>query len=94
MAKLWTLYIILQVLSAGHINYQQSIGCYEINPVYGKHPTKTQVYMVKGLNTLAVYGATKMFPKYEKHILAGVIGVDIAFMARDSAHGIAFKFRY
>ena len=94
MTKLWIVFVIAQILSAGHINYQQEAGYYELNPLYGKYPSKSQVYITKGVETLIVYGATKAFPKYEKHILLVGTSVCFGFMAWDKSNGIALKFRF
>jgi len=94
MKTLWALFIVLQILSAGHINYQQEAGYYEINPIYGKHLSKEKVYIIKGLETLSIYGATKIFPKYKKHILISASNVCIGFMAYDKTKGILLKFRF
>jgi len=94
MSKFWILFIVMQIISAGHINYQQEAGYYEINPIYGKHPTKSEVYITKGIEILAIYGITKMFPKYENVILIGSTAVGIGFMFNDKANGIALKVRF
>ena len=56
------------------MNYQQDQGYYEINPVYhvygDMHPSDEQIYLTKGLEIAAVYGATKLWPEYEKEILS------------------------
>ena len=94
MSPLWALFIAMQILSAGHINYQQEQGYYEINPIYGKHPTKSEVYIIKGIEMGIIYAATKVFPKYEKHILIGSTAVSLGFMVNDKRNGIALKDRF
>jgi len=94
MGKYWIVLMIAQILSAGHINYQQEVGYYEINPIYGRHPSKTRVYTTKVIETAAIYGATKLFPKYEKPIVASATAVAFGFMAWDKSNGIALKFRF
>ena len=91
MSPLWVLFIAMQILSAGHINYQQEAGYYEINPTYGKHPTKSEVYIIKGIETGIIYAATKVFPKYENAILIGSTSISIGFMVNDKRNGIALK---
>lgn len=73
MKLLWVLFIAGQIVNAGNMNYQQENGYYEINDrIYGKHPSKNKVYSIKAFECLGVYGATKIFPKYEKPILGAV----------------------
>ena len=94
MNSLWALFIVLQVYNAGNINYQQENGYYEINPIYGRHPSKQQVYMTKIGETLAVYGATKLFPDYKKEILIGANSVALAFVYSDIQKGINIAVRF
>jgi hypothetical protein len=90
----WIAFIILQFLSAGHINYQQEAGYYEINPIYGEHPSKERVYATKAAETLAIYGLTELLPKYEKYILIGASAIAVGFMANDTRNGIKLEFKF
>ncbi len=94
MKALWVLVIAGQILSAGNMAYQQEAGYYEINPIYGKHPGKARIYATKITETALIYGATKLYPKYEKHILAGTNVILWGFIANDQRHGVAFKLRF
>ena len=95
MKVLWALFIAGQLLNAGNMNYQQEHGYYEINDsIYGKHPSKGKVYTVKALETLVVYGATKILPKYEEAIVAGASGFVWGFIYYDNKQGVAFKFKW
>ena len=80
------------------MNYQQDQGYYEINPVYhvygDMHPSDEQIYLTKGLEIAAVYGATKLWPEYEKEILSFATGVTFAFIAGDKMSGIEMKVRF
>lgn len=95
MKTLWTIFIIGQIFSAGNINWQQEHGYYEVNPIYhifgDTHPSKEQVYLIKGLETGVIYGATKIFPKYKKKILKVSNGICFGFIIDDQRKGIAFK---
>ena len=62
---LWVLFLGLQVFGAGNINYQQEAGYYEMNPIYGRHPSKTKVYAIKAIETGLIYGITKGIDHYE-----------------------------
>ena len=92
---LWILFIAGQILNAGNMNYQQEHGYYEINDgIYGEHPSKGRVYTVKVLETLAVYGATRIFPRHEEAIVAGASGFVWGFIYYDNKRGIDLKFRW
>ena len=95
MKLLWALFIVGQVLSAGNMNWQQENGYYEINSVpYGEHPSRERVYLVKTIETGLIWGATKVFPKHEKKILAGSNLICWGFIVSDRVNGIAFKVRF
>lgn len=91
---LWVLFLGLQVFGAGNINYQQEAGYYELNPIYGRHPSSGKVYCIKAAETALVYGVTKVFPKHENKIIAGAIGLQLSFIAYDHNKGIAMKMRF
>ena len=91
---LWALFIAGQIFTAGNMNYQQEQGYYEINPLYGKHPSKERVYITKAAEIGAVYALTKIFPKHEKKILVGVNTVMIGFILYDSKQGISMRVRF
>ena len=68
---LWILFIAGQIFNAGNMNYAQENGYYEKNSfIYGKHPTANQIYKIKVLECVVLYGLTKAIPKYEKPMLA------------------------
>lgn len=94
MTTLWALFVALQVFSAGNMNHQQEAGYYEINSIYGKHPSKERVYITKLSEVAIVYGVTKMFPKYKREILAGACGVSLGFIVYDNVQGIEMKVRF
>ncbi len=95
MKPLWILFIAGQILNAGNMNYQQENGYYEINDsIYGKHPSKQKVYTIKALETLGVYGATKIFPKHEESIVAGASGFVWGFIYYDNKRGIELKYEW
>jgi len=95
MKFLWVLFIAGQLLNAGNMNYQQESGYYEINDgIYGKHPSKKKVYTVKALETLGVYGATKIFPKYEQAIVGGASGFVWGIICYDHKQGVELKVRW
>ena len=95
MKCLWVLFILGQVANAGNMNYQQENGYYETNDtVYGKHPSKRKVYTIKALETLAVYGATKIFPKYEQEIVRGASSVVWGVIYYDHKQGITMGFKW
>jgi len=94
MNYLWALFIAGQIISAGNMNYQQEMGYYEINPIYGKHPSKEQVYITKAVEIGAVYGLTKLMPKYKKEIVSFANGVCWGFIYSDKQKGIHLGFRW
>jgi len=94
MEILWALFIAGQIYGAGNINYQQEAGYYEINPIYGKHPSKERVYLTKAAQVGAVYALTKIFPKHEKKILIGANSVVLGFILYDCNMGISMKVRF
>lgn len=91
---LWVLFLGLQVFQAGNINYQQEAGYYEINPIYGRHPSKEKVYAFKAAEILVVYGLTRAFPKYEKEILGCCVTVQLGFFVYDKHQGISMNMRW
>lgn len=98
MNALWAIFLTLQVVGAGNINYQQAHGYYEINPIYhiygDRYPSKEQVYLTKGLEVLAIYGATKVFPQYKKEILSTAVAVQVGFFIYDGVTGVEFGLRF
>ena len=90
----WVLFISAQILSAGHINYQQEAGYYETNPIYDEHPSKNEVYVIKAIETLGVYAVTKIYPGYKNELLIGGTAVCFGFMLNDKRNGISIKFRF
>ena len=92
--SLWGLFIAGQVLSAGNMIYQQEAGYYEINHIYGKHPSKARIYSTKIAETALIYGVTKLYPKYEKHILGGANVICWGFIINDRRKGISFNLRF
>jgi len=94
MKTLWALFIIGQVFSAGNMNYQQETGHYEINPLYGRHPSKERIYLTKVIQVGGVYAATKIFPKHKKKILGAVTTIVYSFIIYDKSIGIGMKVRF
>jgi len=94
MNYLWALFIAGQIISAGNMNYQQEMGYWEINPIYGKHPSKQQVYITKVVEIGMVYGATKLFPKHKKMILTLSNGICWGFIISDRQKGIKLGFKF
>lgn len=91
---LWALFIAGQIFSAGNMNYQQDINGYEINSIYGSHPSREKVYAIKTAEIGAVYLVTRLWPKHEREILVAAATVTLTFIAYDNMRGIAFKVRY
>lgn len=91
---LWGLFIAGQIFSAGNMNYQQEAGYYEVNPLYGEHPSKERVYLTKAAEIGAVFALTKIFPKYDKEILIGANSVLIGFIIYDHKKGISMSVRF
>lgn len=92
---LWILFIAGQILNAGNMNYQQQNGYYEINDlVYGKHPSANEIYIIKTAECMAIYGATKVVPKYEKPILIVANIAVWGMIIRDKRSGIKLNFRW
>jgi len=94
MKILWTLFIAGQILSAGNMNYQQEMGYYEINPLYGNYPSTQQIYITKTLQVGAVYGLTQIYPEHKKDILKIANGICWGFIITDRQKGIKFGLRW
>jgi len=94
MTWLWILFITGQVINAGNMNYHQDAGYYETTSYYSTHPSRKEVYVGKVAGTLAVYGATRLFPRYKKPVLIGANVVVWGFIYDDNKKGIAFKVRF
>lgn len=90
--SLWALFLLGQLLSAGNMNYQQEAGYYEINPIYGEHPSKERVYATKAGEVAALYGLTELFPKHKKKFLQFANMVNLGFIINDQQKGIALNF--
>ena len=70
------MFLVGQVVNGGMMNSMIDDGYYEINPFYGSHPTKEQVWIGKAIGTAAVWVASeKIAPKYKDHILSFANGV-------------------
>lgn len=91
---LWILLITGQILSAGNMNYQQEQGLYEINPIYLEYPSNERVWFTKGLELGVIYGATKVWPRYEKKILTTANLYCWGFIMTDKFKGIKLGFRF
>ncbi|MCK5610508.1 hypothetical protein KAR91_52025 [Candidatus Pacearchaeota archaeon] len=94
MKALWILFIAGQIINAGNMNYQQDMGYYETTPYYSRHPSKSEVYLVKVGGTIAVYATTKILPKHETLILLGANVVVWGFVYDDYKKGIALNLRF
>ena len=90
---LWILFIAGQFINAGNINWQQENGYYEINPIYGKHPSEQRVIITKVAETVALYGLTKAMPKHENKILVAANVIVWGFITYDAIH-IGFGMRF
>lgn len=94
MNWLWAFFIAGQIFSAGNMNYQQEMGYWEINPIYGKHPSKQQVYVTKAVEVGIVYGLTKVFPEHKKGLLTFANGMCWGLIISDREKGINMGFRW
>lgn len=83
------LFVVGQIFSAGNMNHQQNDGYHEINPIYGRHPSKERVYYTKGAEVLGVYAATKIFPRHSKGILKCANMGTYGFIINDNRKGIS-----
>lgn len=94
MKYLWILFIAGQILNAGHTNYALENGYYEQNPIYGKHPSKQEIYIGKIISTAGIYGLTKAFPRHEKPVLIVANVVVWGVVIRDSMVTGTLSFRW
>ena len=94
MKLLWLLFIAGQILNAGNMNYQQENGYYEINPIYGEHPSANEIYTIKAIECLGIYGLTKAIPEYEKPMLVVANMVVWGMIYTDKKNGIALSVRW
>ncbi len=94
MKLLWVLFIAGQIVSAGNVNYAQENGYYEINSIYGEHPSKQKVYAIKAAECLALYGLTKAIPKYEEHLLVSASSIVWTFIYYDNRRGLTLGFKW
>ncbi len=95
MKLLWILFILGQFLNAGNMNYQQANGYYEINDqMYGKHPSKKEVYTIKALEVGGVYGLTKILPMCKIEILIGANLTVFGVMIYDNKKSVKFGFEW
>ena len=88
------LFLIGQVLNAGNMNYQQVFGYYEINPLYGKHPSKFRVYVTKGIECLILLVLVMVLPKHAVWLLIVSNVVVWGFICYDRIKKIPFEFRW
>ena len=92
MNILWASFIALTIFNAGNMNYQQDAGYYELNPIYGRHPSSERVYLTKAIEVAGIYGLTKMYPEHKKDILIGANSIVLGMIMYDKHHaGIAMK---
>ena len=82
------------IFNAGNTNYQQENGYYEINPIFGRHPSKQRIYATKTIECIAVYGITKAVPKYEKATLIVANTIVWGMIYTDYNNGIALSVRW
>lgn len=94
MKELWLAFILGQLINAGHINYQQTHGYYEVNPLYGRHPKPEIVYAIKAGEILAIWGATRLWPEHEKGILIGANTIVWGVIIADNACGVKMGIRF
>lgn len=91
MKPLLLSFILLTLFGAGNMNYQQEHGMYEINPIYGRHPSSERIYITKAMGVAGVYGLTKLLPKHEDGILLGANMVAMGFIWQDYSQGIEMR---
>ena len=88
------IFILGQILNTGNMIYQQNAGYYEINPVYGKHPGKDTIYLIKSLETISVLSSAWLFKKYRKEILIPANVIVWGTITGDLACGVQAKFEF
>ncbi|OFW47577.1 MAG: hypothetical protein A2163_00720 [Actinobacteria bacterium RBG_13_35_12] len=77
-------FLVGQIFNTGNVIYQQETGkYYEINPIYGKHPGKDTVYIIKALETIAILGSAWLFKDHATAILIPANVVVLGAIAQD-----------
>jgi hypothetical protein len=76
------------------MNYQQEAGYYEVNPIYGEHPSQERIYLTKAAEIGLVYVAARIFPEYETAILIGANVVLLGVILYDNKQGISMSVRF
>lgn len=88
---LWITFIAGQIFSTGNMIHQQEIGMYEINPIYGRHPSKERIIITKVVEIGGVYWATKKFRKHKVKILKGSNACVFGFIIDDKRRGVSMS---
>jgi len=91
----WWLFFVGQVMQWGNINWQQEHGYYEMNDLYGDHPSKQKVGWIKAGELTVVYLLCQEFPEHRNKLLKFVNVVTYGMMIYDACHnGVALEFRF
>jgi hypothetical protein len=91
----WWCFVVGQVLQWGNINWQQAHGFYEMNDLYGEHPSKQKVGWIKAGEIALSYAFCKKYPEHRNVYLKACNIVVYGLMVWDSLHnGVAVQFRW
>jgi len=91
----WWLFFVGQVMQWGNMNYMQDIGMYEMNDLYGNHPSKQKVGWIKAGELTVVYLLCQEFPEHRDKLLKFTNIVTYGMMIYDACHnGVALRFRF
>ena len=87
--QLYWSFVGLEFLQAGNMGWQQDNGYYEINPIYGRHPSRDRIYLTKAAECVfARIVAWNMDEPKRSTFLRWCHYAVLAMMAYDTYHNI------
>ena len=82
-------FVALEAMQAGNMCWQQDNGYYEINPIYGRHPSRDRIYLTKAAECVfARIVAWNMDEPKRSTFLRWCHYAVLAMMAYDTYHNI------
>jgi len=76
-------FVALQAIDVAQTKRVLKRGGYEMNPIFGKHPSDGQLLLGKAIGTSAIYWLSDNYPEYRTGILIGAVAVQAVVVRRN-----------
>ena len=76
-------FVALQAIDVAQTKRVLKRGGYEMNPLFGKHPSDGQLLLGKAVGTSAIYWLSDNYPEYRTGLLIGAVAVQTIVVRRN-----------